>query len=97
MGRPLYFTPAIYLLLLGRIAVLRTYMWPIVTDRPAWSVGLSVGRSVTLMSPPKMAALIEMPFWVEDSGGPKEPCITWGSRSPMGMSNYFEGKRGVPL
>jgi len=49
------------------------------------------------MSPPKMAALVEMPFWVEDSGGPKEPCITWGFRSPMGMSNYFEGKRGVPL
>jgi len=34
--------------------------------------------------------------WVGDSGGPKEPCITWMSRSPMGRDN-FEGERGVPL
>jgi len=29
--------------------------------------------------------------WVEDSGGPKEPCIRWGSRSPMErvISNPF--------
>jgi len=33
------------LLLLGRIAVLRMWMRPIVTDRVAWSVGLSVGLS----------------------------------------------------
>jgi len=31
------------LLLLGRIAVLRTYMRHIVTYRVAWSAGLSVG------------------------------------------------------
>jgi len=36
------------LLLLGRIAVLRTYMWPIDTDQEAWSVCLSVGRLVYL-------------------------------------------------
>jgi len=30
--------------ILGRIAVLRTYKWPIVTDRVAWSIGLW-GRS----------------------------------------------------
>ena len=29
--------------------------------------------------------------WVEDSGGPREPCIRWGSRSPHGNGN-FEGK-----
>jgi len=29
-------------LLLGRIAVLLTYKWPVVTDRVAWSVCLSV-------------------------------------------------------
>ena len=34
--------------------------------------------------------------WVEDSSEPKEPCIIWGSRSPMGKGN-FEGGRGVPL
>jgi len=31
--------------LLRHITVLRTYMRPIVTDRVAWSVGLSVGLS----------------------------------------------------
>jgi len=43
------------MVLLGRIAVLRMQMRPIVTDRVAWyvgrSVGLSVCRSVTLLSP----------------------------------------------
>jgi len=37
-------------------------MRSIVTDREAWSVGLSVGQSVTLMSPAKTAEPIEMPF-----------------------------------
>jgi len=37
-------------------------MQPTVTDRVAWSVGLSVGRSVTLVSPAKAAEPIEMPF-----------------------------------
>jgi len=32
-------------LLLERIAVLSTWMRPIVTERVAWSVGLSVGLS----------------------------------------------------
>jgi len=35
-------------LILDRIAVLRTYMPSIVIDRLAWSVGLSVCQSVTL-------------------------------------------------
>jgi len=35
-----------------------------------------VCRSVILVSSAKMAELIAMPFFsVEDSGGPKEPCI----------------------
>jgi len=33
-------------------------MWSIVTDRVAWSIGLPVGRSVTLASPAKTAELI---------------------------------------
>ena len=37
-------------------------MRSIVTDREAWSVCLSVCRSITLVSPAKTAALIEMPF-----------------------------------
>ena len=37
-------------------------MRPIVTDRVAWSVGMSVCQSVTLVSPAKKAEPIEMPF-----------------------------------
>jgi len=37
-------------------------MWPIVTDRVAWSVRRSVGLTVTLVSPAKTTAPIEMPF-----------------------------------
>ena len=52
--------------LLGRIAVLRTYMLPIVTDRVVWSVGLSA----TLVSPAKTAAPIEVPFGLRTRVGP---------------------------
>jgi len=34
--------------------------------------------------------------WLEDSSGPKEPCITWGLDPCMGRG-YFEGGKGVPL
>ena len=37
-------------------------MRPIVADRLAWWVHLSIRRSVTLVSPAKLAAQIEMPF-----------------------------------
>jgi len=69
-------------------------MQPVVTDRVAWSVR----RSVTLVSPAKTAAPIEMPFglrtpwWAEGtmykldegSGPPWEGAI-------------LRGERGVPL
>jgi len=42
-------------------------MRPIVTGVVAWSVGLSVGLFVILVSPAKTAVPIEMPFFVEDS------------------------------
>jgi len=45
-------------LLLGRIAVLRTYMRSIIIDRVAWSVSLSD----TLVSLAKTAAPVQMPF-----------------------------------
>ena len=54
--------------LLGRIAVLRTYMRPIVTDRVAWSVGLSLRHDY---EPCKTPEPIKMPF------GSKEACIRW--------------------
>jgi len=49
-------------------------MRPIVTDRVAWSVGRSVSLSVTLVSPAKTAAPIEM---------------TFGRRTRMGPGNYL--------
>jgi len=52
--------------------------------------------SVTIVSPAKTAELIEMPFWVTDSGGPKQPCVRWGSRSPHG-NGQFGGGSGGPL
>jgi len=58
-------------LLLGRIAVLRMQMRPLVADR----VALSVCQSVTLMSPAKTAEPIEMPleFGLSTRVGPMEP------------------------
>jgi len=38
-------------------------MRPIVTDRGAWLVCLSVGRSVTILSHAKTVELIKTPFW----------------------------------
>jgi len=34
----------------------------------------------TVVSCAKTAEMIEMPFWVVDSGGPKKACVTWGAR-----------------
>jgi len=54
------------------------WMRPVLVDRVAtvaWSVCLSVSRSVTVMSPAKMAELIKMLFWGVNLGGPKEPWI----------------------
>jgi len=73
-------------------------MQPVVTDRVVWTAGRSVclsacgfvSRSVTLMSTDRDAV------WVEDSGGPKEPCVRWGPDLPMGRG-IFEGGRGIPL
>jgi len=30
--------------------------------------------------------------WVEDSGGPNEPCIRWGSKSSHGKGQFGGGK-----
>jgi len=43
---------------LCHISILRTQMWPIVTDRVVWSVR----RSVAVVSPAKLAEPIDMPF-----------------------------------
>ena len=46
-------------------------MRPIVTDQVTWSVGLSVGLSLTLVSPAKMAEPIEIPFGLRIRVGPR--------------------------
>jgi len=45
-------------------------MWTVVTDRVAWSIGLSVCQSVTLVRPAKMAEPIDMPFQLMTRMGP---------------------------
>ena len=77
---------------LGRIAVLRTEMRPIVTDRVAWSVC----RSVTLVSPAKMAALIELPFGLRTWVGPRNHVLDGGPDPPMGRGKFW-GRNGLPL
>jgi len=57
-------------------------MRPIVTDRVTWSVGLSVGLSVTLVSPAKNGCTNRAAVWVADLGGPGEPCVRWGPDPP---------------
>jgi len=66
-----------------RIAELRMYMWPIVTDRVAWSVG----RSVTLMSCIKTAESIEMPFWLRTPVGPGNHVLD-GGPDPRGLGPF---------
>jgi len=76
---------------LGRIAVLRTYMRPIVRDRVAWSVCRSVCLSVILVSPAKTAEPTEMPFGLRTRVGPRDHVLDAGPDLPTGRGN-FEGK-----
>jgi len=87
------------LLLLSRIA--RTmYVDAVCCYRPSSmvcrSVGRSVGRSVTLVSPAKTAEPIEMPLGLRIRLGPGIRALDGGPDPPMGMGN-FEGGRGIPL
>jgi len=72
-------------------------MRPIVTDRVAWSVSLSVGLSlpVTLVSPAKTTEAIEMPFGLRTRVDPSNHVLDEGPGPPMGRDN-FEGK-GRPI
>ena len=69
-------------------------MRPIVTDRVAWSVGLSVGRSVTLVSPAKTATLIEILFELRTWVGPGIHVLD-GVQIPMEKGNF--GGKGTPI
>ena len=80
------------IIIIGRIAVLRTYMRPIVTDRGAWSVGLSVSLSVCHTNEPcKTAKAIELPFGLKARMGPRNH-VLHGVQIPHDRGN-FEGKR----
>ena len=65
---------------LGRIAVLHTQMRPIVTNRVAWSVGLSV----IVVSPAKTAEPIEMPFGLWTWVGSGKHVLDGGPNPTMG-------------
>jgi len=60
-------------------------MQPIVTDRVAWSVGLSV----TLMSPAKAAEPIEMSFGLRTWVGPGNHVLDGGPDPLMGRVNFL--------
>jgi len=66
-------------------------MWSVVTDRVAWSVGLSV----KLVSPAKTAEPIEMPFELRIRVSPGNHVLD-GVQIPMGRGN-FEGGNVVPF
>jgi len=67
-------------------------MRPIVTDRVAWSVG----RSVTLVSPAKTAAPIEIPFELKTRVGPGYHVLGGGPDPPC-EGAILRGEGGVPL
>ena len=71
-------------------------MQPIVTNRVVWSVYLSVCRSVTLVSPAKIAEPIEMLFGFRTLVGPGNNVLDGGPDIPMGRGNFL-GETGVPL
>jgi len=66
-------------------------MRPIVTDRAAWSVGLSVGlsvcRFVTLVNPAKTAEPIEMPFGLRTLAGPGDHVLD-GVQMPVWKGQF---------
>jgi len=65
--------------------------------RPSSMVCRSVVLSVAVVSSAKMAELIEILFvWVVNWTGTKEPCIRWGTRSPIERGN-FKGEKGRPV
>jgi len=60
-------------------------MQPIVTDRVTWSVGLSVGLSVTVVKLAKTAETTEMPF------------VPFGLRTRVGPRNHVLNGIQIPM
>ena len=59
-------------------------------------VCLSVGLSVTLVSPVKTAEPIEMPFGLRTWVGPRDHVLDGVQIPPMGRRN-FDGGKGRPI
>jgi len=69
--------------------VLRMQMRPIVTDRVAWSVGLSV----TVARAGKTGEPIEMPFGLRTQVGPRNHALRGG----QDQGAILKGGNGIPL
>jgi len=65
--------------------------------RPSSMVCWSVCLSLTLVSPAKTAALVEMPFGLGTWVGPRNHVLDGGPDTPWEGVIYFEGERGAPL
>ena len=76
------------IVLLGRSAVLSTCMQPIATDR----VARSACRSVTVVSPAKMAEPIEMPFVSRIRVGPGNHVLDGGPDPPPWKEAILKGE-----
>ena len=66
-------------------------MRPIVTNRLAWSACLTCLSVCHSSEPCKNGWTDRDAVWVEDSGGPREPCIRWGLDLPW-EGAIFRGK-----
>ena len=69
-----------------------TYVDAAYCYRPSSMVCLSVCHT---SEPCKNSCTDRDAIWVEDSGGPKEPCVRWRSRSPHGKGQFLGG--GHPI
>ena len=67
-------------------------MRPILTDQVAWSVG----PSVTLVSPAKTAAPIELPFGLRTWVDPRNHALDGGPDPPVGRGKFL-GENGRPI
>jgi len=74
-------------------SILRTYMRPILTDRVAWSVGLSICH---ISEACKNGWSDRDAVWIKDSSGPNEPYVLHGVQIPHGNGQFW-GETGEPL
>jgi len=77
-----------------------TYVDAVYSYRPSSMVCLSIGlyvcRSVTLVSPAKTAAPIELPFGLRTWVGPGNHVLDGGPDPSMGRGKFW-GRMGIPL